>query len=822
MRISWNWLSEMADLSSMGGPKGLGELLTRRGLEVESIESQNAGLAHVVTGKILEKGQHPQADRLSLCKVTLGSGEPLEIVCGAQNHKAGDIVVVAQVGAHLPNGLKIAAGKIRGVVSHGMLCSEAELGLKAESEGILILPPKTELGRPIADVLGRNDHILTLKVTANRADCLSHWGIAREVSASLGKKPCRPEPKLTWDSHRADATPRTGLEAGSLGPQFYGCLIEGVKIGPSPEWIIKRLEAVGARSINNVVDATNLVMFELGQPVHAYDASRLEGGALVVREARAGETLPLLDGSSVTLSGTELVISDDVKPVALAGVMGGGNSEVSDQTTRVYLEVAEFDPTTVRKSSSRHQKKSESSHRFERGIDPQGLEFAMRRLASLVLENAGGKVVGMSTARKTLAPTPAISLEAGYCAEFLGMPVEAPEVEKVLSALGCELKPRFGGWEVTPPSFRLDLRIREDLAEEVARCLGFERIPSEVPALTDMPTSQASDSRVNTRSWMDRAKDRLVSLGFNEVVNYSFTSTRWLQELGLVSTVKVMNPLSEEHEWMVPSLVPGLLANVVHNTRHRFGSESQALRLFEIRPTFHTSSQVGAVGEDQTGVDEKWRLSFVVSGPRQAQALRAEEGEVDFYDCKAVFEGLIESMGARGVRLQPLSSSRGGSLLAHLVHPGQAAEIIAGNQGAGVLGLLHPKFARQWKLRAPVFLCEVDFDALVRMARPANEGRRFSSWPEYPGMERDFALVVKSEVSGEKLTAIALKVGKPLAKVAKIFDVYRGSQVAEGMTSIAVRVIFWEDTRSLQESETEEVSRKIVEAWRKEAGAELR
>ncbi|NDD92261.1 phenylalanine--tRNA ligase subunit beta [bacterium] len=542
----------------------------------------------------------------------------------------------------------------------------------------------------------------------------------------------------------------------------------------------------------------------------------------MVREARAGEKLPLLDGSSVTLFGTELVIADDVKPVALAGVMGGGNSEVSDQTTRVYLEVAEFDPTTVRKSSSRHQKKSESSHRFERGIDPRGLEFAMRRLASLVLENAGGKVVGTSTACKTPSATPAISLEAGYCAEFLGMKVEASEVENVLSGLGCDLKPRFGGWDVTPPSYRLDLKIQEDLAEEVARCLGFDRIPSEVPALTDMPTSQAADSRVNARSWMDRAKDRLVALGLNEVVNYSFTSTRWLQELGLTSTVRVMNPLSEEHEWMVPSLVPGLLANVVHNSRHRFGSESQALRLFEIRPTFHASSQVSAVGEDQTGVEEKWRLSFVMSGPRQAQALRAEEGEVDFYDCKAVFESLMESMGARGVRLQPLSSSRGGNSLSHLVHPGQAAEVVAGNQSAGVLGLLHPKFARQWKLRAPIFLCEIDFDALVKMARPANEGRRFSSWPEFPGMERDFALVVKSEVSGEKLTAIALKVGKPLAKVAKIFDVYRGPQVGEGMTSIAVRVIFGDNTRSLQEAETEEVSRKIVEAWRKEVGAELR
>ena len=826
MKISWNWLSEMVDLSNVGGPKGLAELLTRRGLEVESLESQNAGLESVVSAKVVEKGQHPQADRLSLCKISTGSGELLEVVCGAQNHKQGDIVALAQIGAHLPNGMKIAAGKIRGVVSNGMLCSESELGFASESEGIIILPPETPLGRPISEVLGRNDHILTLKVTANRADCLSHWGIAREVASVVGKPPCRPtaNQKIQWDPKRQDAQPRTGLEAGSLGQQFYGCRIEGVKVGPSPSWLVKKLEAVGSRSINNIVDATNLVLFELGQPVHAYDASKLSGSSLVIRSARAGESLLLLDGSTVEFAGSELVIADSQKAVALAGVMGGGNSEVSEVTTAVYLEVAQFDPVSVRRASARHQRKTDAAHRFERGIDPQGLEQAMVRLAGLVLDLAGGKIIGTSTARIAEYKPHFMNLSEGFCADFLGMKVTGAEVKQVLESLGCKVA-AGPVMKVEIPSYRLDLKIPEDLAEEVARCVGFDRIPSEVPPLSSMPTSQASDARFGARMLVESAKDRLVASGLQETVNFSFTSSKWLSELGFTSSCRVMNPLSEEHECLVPSLLPGLIANVRSNVRQHFGSESQVIRLFEIRPTFHLaqgSEAIGALGEDKTGVEEKWRLSFVMSGPRFAQSLRNEEGEVDFYDARAVLERLLDRLQTRGVRLSPLSQSRGGNPLAHLVHPGQSAEILAGNQVAGVIGVLHPKFSRSWKLKAPVVVCELDWDAVVKMSKPAQEARAYQAWPEFPGMERDFALLVKSDVSGEKLTAIALKAGKPLAKVAKIFDVYRGSQVAEGMTSIAVRVIFWEDTRSLQESETEEVSRKIVEAWRKEAGAELR
>jgi phenylalanyl-tRNA synthetase beta chain len=603
-----------------------------------------------------------------------------------------------------------------------------------------------------------------------------------------------------------------------------GCRIEGVKVGPSPAWLVKKLEAAGSRSINNIVDATNLVLFELGQPVHAYDAARLAGGGLVIRVAKTGERLPLLDGATIELAGTELVIADGDKAVALAGVMGGGNSEVTDQTTNVYLEVAQFDPVSVRRASTRHQRKTDAAHRFERGIDPQGLEPAMRRLAGLVLELAGGKITGMSTAKLAEHKPHFVNLSEGYCADFLGMKVSGLEVRQVLESLGCKVA-AGPVMKVEVPSYRLDLRIQEDLAEEVARCLGFDRIPSEVPPLTSMPTSQSGDARFGARQLMETAKDRLVASGLQETVNFAFCSSKWLTELGFGSAVKVMNPLSEEHECLVPSLLPGLLANVRTNVRNHFGSESNPIRIFEIRPTFHLSQgapAAGAVGEDKTGVEEKWRLSFVMSGPRFAQALRTEEGEVDFYDAKSVLDRLLERLQARGVRLSPLSASRGGNPLAHLVHPGRSAEILAGNQVAGVIGVLHPKYARQWKLKDTLVVCELDWDALVRMSKPAQEARAFQAWPEFPGMERDFALLVKSDVSGEKLTQIALKVGKPLAKVAKIFDVYRGSQVAEGMTSVAVRVIFWEDTRSLQESETEEVSRKIVEAWRKEAGAELR
>jgi phenylalanyl-tRNA synthetase beta chain len=827
MRISWSWLSEFIDLSELGSPTALAELLTRRGLEVEAIERLDQGFEHVVTAQILERAPHPQADRLSICQVvTTGSGTPLEIVCGAQNMKAGDKVALAEVGAHLPNGVKISAGKIRGVVSNGMLCSEEELKLKESSEGILILPPSTELGQPLAKILGRDDTLLSLKLTANRGDCLSHFGIAREIGAAIGKAPKKPvSVGLTYKNCPISVH----LEAGELAPQFYGCFIEGAKVGPSPEWLVKRLESLGSRSINNVVDASNLVMLELGHPVHVYDSKKILGQKLRVRMSQAGENLPLLDGQAVELTGSELAIADEERAIGLAGVMGGGNSEVDPSSTQLFLECAEFDPKLVRKSASRYQRKTDAAQRFEKGIDPSGLEFTLGRLTHLILELAGGKQVGAtrvfvaSRSDEALKVRPEVRFSKNYLNDFLGFqrdqaPLTLQKAEEILKALDCKVTSQGQDWVVVPPSYRQDLKMREDFAEEIARSLGYDLIPATVPPLSSSPVFGGSAlSRVTV---MDRAKESLVKSGLNEAINFSFTSRSWLSKFGLNSSAPVMNPLSAEHEVLVPSLLPGLIRNTLDNWSNHFGSEPLAIRLFELRPTFGAAAAIEAQGQMETGVEERWKLAFTLAGPRYAEALRSERGEVDFYDLKAVVDQLLKSLGSRGVRYQPLDQSRKGGN--PLFHPGQSVEILAGNSVAGYFGLLHPRLAKELKARGPLWMCELDWNTLAQFSRGGFDCPTFKTWSQFPSIERDFALVVKNEVTSDKICQLALKSGKPLIKSVKVFDIYRGSQVVEGMTSVAVRVIFYDEARSLQESEAEAASARILESWKKELGAELR
>lgn len=822
MKISWNWLSELVDLSGVKSAEELANLLTLRGLEVESIDRQDQGLEKVVTAQILERNPHPQADRLSLCQVSLGSGAPLEIVCGAQNMKAGDKVALAQVGARLPNGLTIAQTRIRGVVSNGMLCSLEELKLAESSEGILILPAETKLGRPLAEALGRDDTILSFKLTANRGDCLSHFGMAREVAAALGVRAKRPAaPGLP----AGNCPISIHLEAGELASQFHGCLIEGVQVGPSPQWVVRRLEALGSRSISNVVDATNLVMLELGHPMHAYDASNIEGGRIGVRMARAGEELPLLDGKSVTLSGSELVIFDAKRSIGLAGVMGGGNSEVQPDTTRVFLECAEFNPGAIRKAASRHQRRTEAAQRFEKGIDPEGLSTAIARLAQLIVELAGGRVVGSAVARTGGArKLREIRVTPGFFDSFLGISGATQSAERVLNSHDCGIRAQGGEWVVTPPSYRLDLNTPEDLSEEIARSLGYERIAETVPKLTSAPQSIFTSPSESALLLKDRAKDLLVSAGLNEALNFSFTSEAWLSRFGMRSSARLMNPLSEEYESLVPSLLPGLVQNALHNWHHHFGSEPLPIRLFEIRPTFAAAEgELRASDEMTTGMQERWKIAMALSGPRFASGLRNELGELDFYDIKAMVENLLEGLGTRGVRLLPLSRSRAGSSpIQGLFHPGKSVEVLAGKDSAGVFGLIHPALARELKIKAPLWMAEMDWDSLSALSRPIYESKSFHAWSEFPSIERDFALVVRDGATADKITQVASRAGRPLAKVIKVFDIYRGSQVAEGMTSVAVRVIFYEENRSLAESEAEEASGKIVEAWKKELGAELR
>ena len=510
MKISYQWLGEWVDLSSFKKPEDLADLLTARGLEVESVETLSKGLEKVLTAQIIEKEKHPEADRLSLCKVNMGTGEYLDIVCGAQNMKKGDIVALAMIGAQLPNGMKIEKGKIRGQVSMGMLCSESELGFKKESDGILILPEKTPVGWKLADVLGIDDVVLEIKLTANRGDCLSHRGLAREVAAAIGK-PLK-SPKLPEFSFSGSPI-RVESEEIQDAPQFYGLYFKNVKVGPAPEWMKKRLEAIGQRSINNLVDIGNYLMFEYGFPVHIYDADKIEGGVLKVRKSKAQEIVPLLDGGSFEANGEELLIVDGKKPVGLAGVMGGGNSEVTDSTRNVFLECAEFNPTLVRRAAFRSGRRSEASLRFEKGLDPRGNREAIIRLASLVQKLAGGEEVGGSCFeapnRKTL-PTRTILVNSTWINSFLGTSIAKEKMIEIFKSLECEVANQGDDWTVTPPSYRLDLTIREDLAEEIARTVGYDAIPATIPALSGMPKSRKSDARVHRLNVMDHIKDTLA------------------------------------------------------------------------------------------------------------------------------------------------------------------------------------------------------------------------------------------------------------------------------------------------------------------------
>ncbi|MBC7385765.1 MAG: phenylalanine--tRNA ligase subunit beta [Cryobacterium sp.] len=824
MKVSYRWLNELVDFTL--SPQALADLLTSRGLEVEELEGQGKGLDKVVSALILEKGKHPDSDRLSLCSVDVGAKEPLQIICGATNHQTGDKVVAALVGAELPNGMKIGKGKIRGVESFGMLCSESELGLAKESEGIIILPKETPVGKSIAEVLGRDDTILTLKVYANQGHYLSHYGVAREIASALGVKAKRPLSNLGGKALSLDgkgSSISVVLSAGEKAPRFFGCEVAGVKVGPSPAWLVKKLESVGSRSINNVVDATNLVLLELGHPVHAYDAEKISGKKIGVRFSNEAEKLPLLDGTEIILSGKELVIEDGAhRAIGLAGVMGGGNSEVSVETKTVFLECAEFDSILVRKAKTKFGKMTDAATRFERGVDPTGLKQVMERLAMLVIEVAGGQIIGSVQAETSpVKARPAIEMPVDYVRDFIGIDVSPADVTKALESLDCAVVKSGEILSVTPPSYRLDLNIRQDLSEEVARTVGYDRIPSTIPQLSSQPIAKAFDAKGAEQILIERAKDAMVRSGLCEALNYGFTSRTWLGEFGLEGAVKVQNPMSEEMEWMVPSLIPGLVGNALHHYRRHFGSETPVVRLFELRPTFTLSG--ATVTDFETGITENWKISFAMSGPRFAQALRAESGDVDFSDGKAVLESFLDQMGAKGIRFIPLHASRNGTHpTAKMLHPGQAIEVLSGNQTLGHFGLLHPGISKKLKVKANLFVCELDWGILQKMSRAASQARSFKPWSEFPPMERDFAILVDEKVTADQITAVLLKAGKPLVKSARVFDVYRGTQVAPGKTSIAARVLLQDDTRSLQESEAESISASIIAALKKEFGAELR
>lgn len=807
MRVSLNWLRDLVDLPET--PE-LARRLTMAGLECEGIEPLGTGLEKVVVARILESVPHPQADKLSVTQLDDGTGTKRQVVCGAKNYAVGDLVPLALPGAVLPGGVEIKEAALRGVPSAGMLCSAKELGSAESASGLLILPTDLKPGTPIAEALHLLDTALELNVTPNRADALSHLGIAREVATLTGKALRTPAPKLAETGAATSTLAHIEIQWPERCGRYLARVIEGVKVGPSPLHVQARLRAAGVRPINNVVDATNYALLELGHPLHAFDLDKVAGGKVLVRAAQAGEKLPTLDGKERTLDADDLVIADAEKAIALAGVMGGANSEVTEGTTRLLLESAWFQPSGIRRSARRHGLHTEASHRFERGTDVEGAAAALERVAGLIAEWAGGEVrPGAIDVWPTKAAKRHVSLRHARLESLLGTLVPESEPARILTALGFEVtKHGPEQLEVAVPFRRVDVEREEDLIEEVARIRGYDQVPERLPHGTASRPELSHARQVELR-----LREAMSAAGLSEVLNYSFVSTRELAlvdpEGALGKPIRVMNPLSVEQEAMRTSLLPGLIQNLQRSLRH----QSTDVRLYELGRVYrtHAAAQSELPAEQQTAAVEELRLGVLLHGRRASMAWHAAGDAVDFYDAKAVVEAVLGGLGIEARYEVERTSSA--------LHPRRAARLVVGGTTLGTFGELHPRLARAFELPEGVLFLDLDVGALGQAARLLP---RYRGLPRFPAVLRDLAFVVEESVSVEQAIAAIREAGGAQVEAVTLFDVYRGGQIPPGKKSLAFAVRHRAADRTLNEAEAVAAQERIVEAVGRAFGAALR
>jgi len=804
MKVSVEWLSEF--VSPLPAPEELARRLTRAGLEVEGMHSPAQALAGVVVARIAAAAPHPGADKLTVTQVEAG-GAQLQVVCGAKNFHVGDLVPLATVGTTLPGGPTIQRASLRGVESHGMLCSGKELGLSEDASGLLILPKDLVPGTPLAKALGLEDTVLEINVTPNRGDALSHLGVGREAGAVL-RLPLQRKLRTPAESG-SPASDAIRIEiADPVGcPRFTARVLEGVRIGPSPAWLRRRLERCGIRSISNIVDVTNYVMLELGQPMHAFDLDRIQGGLLRVRRAREGEPLTTLDGKQRTLVADDLVIEDVRGAQSLAGTMGGADTEVGDKTTRVLLEAANWDPGTIRRMARRHQLHSEASYRFERGVDRTVLPEVLDHAAALMAELSGATV---RRGRIDLYPRPAetraVPLGKGEVDGLLGAPVPEEEVRSILGSLGFASEPG-NRWRV--PGWRQDVERPEDLVEEVARIRGYEHIPSVLPASSGTLTPEPAWVEVERR-----VRGALSGAGFDEVVNSSFVdpavlpwvTPRALEKLGTpVGAVALKNPLTPQQAVMRTSLLASLLSNVALNVRH----QPESLRLYELGRTYLRDPHGGK--ELRPVAEERLHVAGVLWGRRDPRGWTAKDATNDFADAKGAVEAILSALSAeeltcRLARVAPF-------------HPRATAEARVGDVVLGWIGELHPLVTRQLELPSGIFAFELEFGALEKVARLSP---RFRSLPRYPAVLRDLAVVVPAAMQAAEVRAVILEVGQPLVDDAALFDVYTGAPLPEGQKNLAFALSYRSADRTLRDDEVQEAHRRIVDEVQRRLGGQLR
>ena len=790
MNVTYNWLKEFVDFDAT--PDELAELLTMLGLEVESMVKLGEGLDDVVVALVEEKNQHPNADKLSVCRVNNGK-EILDIVCGAQNFKQGDTVALAQIGSVLPGDFKIKRSKIRGEESCGMLCSEKELGFAEESAGIIVFPPGiAPLGTPVFAALGLKDTLFEIGLTPNRSDCLSVIGIARDIAAKLGLKLKYPHTALVEGPVTVESVIGVTLEDQELCPRYAARHISGCTIAPSPEWLVKRLNAIGIRSINNVVDVTNLIMMESGQPLHAFDCNRLSGQRIVVRTAEEGEPFTTLDNQLRALTSADLVICDAERPVALAGIMGGLNSEIENTTTSILLESAFFKPAAIRKTAKRLGLHTESSHRFERGIDMDGVVRALDRAASLIVELAGGVLAkGCIDAYPGKSERAAITFRPEKANELIGIDLERDVIIDILTRLECRVSEcADGSVAVVPPHYRIDIEREIDLIEEIARLNGYDKIPATMPiarVVSDRPTRHQEIEK--------RVRDLLVNNGMTEIINFSFTAPDAAGKLLLDDedprrlAIRLANPLVDEQSVMRTTLLPGLLDTTARNMNFR----SLDLKLFEIR-------RVYLPGEGENMPREPLCIVGAITGTRDGDGWSRPNESVDFFDAKGIVETVLDFLDIGGVLWTTENPES-------YFHPGKSCRVFAGRDYIGSVGELHPTVQKNFEIEKPVFCFELDFEKLVKLSRTK---KTITAPSRFPDSTRDIAMLIPEELAAAKIIdCIRTEKSKEIEHV-QIFDVYRGKGVPEGHKSIAVRIRYRSFERTLAEEEIAALHTKII------------
>ena len=796
MKVSLNWLRDYVNITL--SLKEVAERLTMAGMEVKGREIIGRGWDNIVIGQIIAIDPHPNADRLKLATIDLGR-ERFTIVCGAPNINVGDKVPFAKVGAQLIDAhtnelVQLKPAKIRGVVSEGMACSEKELGISDKHEGVMILSPKAPLGIPLADYLG--DAILDIDVTPNRPDCLSVIGIAREVAALTRQEVHIPSPYYEEQEARIGQFVSVEIADADLCCRYCASLIDGVKVAPSPPWMQQRLTACGMRPINNIVDITNYVMLEYGQPLHAFDFRQIGGGKIIVRRARDEEGITTLDGVSRNLSSDILVIADSKVPVAIAGVMGGADSEVIDITTSVLLESANFNPISIRRTSTNLKLRSEASLRFERGISPDLALPALKRATQLMLELAGGKAAkGVIDVYPGKGESKPILLSTSQIKRLLGVEVSLEQVSEILSLLGFGCQP-IGSSElqVIVPYWRMDVSGVADLVEEVARIIGYDNLPTTMLS-TQLPRQQV-DPILSLR---EKLRDLLAGCGFQEVISYSLTSKERLAKIPSVehlTPLRVANPMSPEQEYLCTSLWSNLLAILSSNQKY----EESGIRLFEIGKVY--------LPREKDLPEERQVLVGVLSGSRTKSSWLGEKGWLDFFDAKGVVETLVERIGIEANF--EVGEEKG-------LHPGRAAKIVVKGNVVGLLGELHPRVAEGFDLLPqPVALFELEIEKLL----PYMSQGKYRPLSRFPELVRDLAIVVEAGIPARKIQDIIQSF--PLVSRVNLFDLYTGEQILPGKKSLAFRVVYQSPTHTLTDEEVDKVNEEILAQLSREVGATLR